>query len=80
VISGYWHREGLIVAGVEAAELYFHAHEFFDATVQLKPIYISPNEVYAMHSLLAQHMKILVSIISPAQSQAAYPKSAGRTP
>jgi len=29
--------------------------------VQPKPIYISPNEVYAMHSLLAQHVNILAA-------------------
>lgn len=52
----------LTVAEVEAAETHFHAHEFLDATVQPKPIYISPNEVYAMHSLLAQHVNILVSL------------------
>lgn len=48
------------VADVEEAETHFQAHEFLDATVQPKPIYISPNEIYAMHSLLAQQMDILV--------------------
>jgi hypothetical protein len=32
-----------------------------DATVQPKPIYISPNEVYAMHGLLSGHLDVLVS-------------------
>ncbi|KAI0268208.1 hypothetical protein BC834DRAFT_821746 [Gloeopeniophorella convolvens] len=47
------------VAVVPDAETQFHAHEFLDATVQPKPIYISPNEVYAMHGLLAQHLEKL---------------------
>ncbi|KAF8320672.1 hypothetical protein DL93DRAFT_2107201 [Clavulina sp. PMI_390] len=51
----------LEVAEVEDAEAHFQAHEFLDATVQPKPIYISPNEVYAMHSLLAQHINILAA-------------------
>lgn len=29
-------------------------------TVQPKPIYISPNEIYTMHGLLAQHQDYLV--------------------
>ncbi|KAH9999926.1 hypothetical protein BJV77DRAFT_1058234 [Russula vinacea] len=44
------------VADVPDAETQYHAHEFLDVTVQPKPIYISPNEVYAMHGLLAQHI------------------------
>ncbi|PCH41536.1 hypothetical protein WOLCODRAFT_70665 [Wolfiporia cocos MD-104 SS10] len=44
------------VADVQDAETEFHAHEFLDATVQPKSIYISPNEVYGMHSLLSQHL------------------------
>ncbi|KAG8822729.1 hypothetical protein FRC17_009483, partial [Serendipita sp. 399] len=46
----------LEVANVDTAESYYHAHEFLDATVQPKPIYISPNEVYAMHSLLLKNL------------------------
>ncbi|KAH9060882.1 ras GTPase-activating protein [Lactarius vividus] len=46
----------LEVADVPDAETQYHAHEFLDVTVQPKPIYISPNEVYAMHGLLAQHI------------------------
>ncbi|THH19788.1 hypothetical protein EW146_g1464 [Bondarzewia mesenterica] len=49
----------LEVADVPDAETQYHAHEFLDATVQPKPIYISPNEVYAMHGLLAQHIDSL---------------------
>ncbi|KAF8332668.1 uncharacterized protein EI90DRAFT_683028 [Cantharellus anzutake] len=49
----------LFVADVPDAEAHFHAHEFLDVTVQPKPIYISPNEIYAMHKLLAQHLDIL---------------------
>lgn len=45
----------LEVANVPDAEIQFHAHEFLDATVQPKPIYISPNEIYSMHGLLSQH-------------------------
>jgi hypothetical protein len=51
-----------VVADVSDAETHFHAHEFLDITVQPKPIYISPNEVYSMHSLLSQHLDILVRI------------------
>ncbi|KDQ64483.1 hypothetical protein JAAARDRAFT_28113 [Jaapia argillacea MUCL 33604] len=47
------------VADVPDAESQYHAHEFLDATVQPKPIYISPNEVYAMHALLSQHLDTL---------------------
>ena len=43
------------VADVPDAEAHFQAHEFLDVTIQPKPIYISPNEVYAMHTLLSQH-------------------------
>lgn len=50
----------LAVADVPDAESYFYAHEFLDVTVQPKPIYISPNEVYTMHGLLLQHLKFLV--------------------
>ncbi|KAJ6613476.1 hypothetical protein B0H10DRAFT_1805473, partial [Mycena sp. CBHHK59/15] len=47
------------VANVPDAETQFHAHEFLDATVQPKPIYISPNEIYTMHGLLSQHQDYL---------------------
>jgi hypothetical protein len=49
-----------LVANVSDAETQFHAHEFLDVTVQPKPVYISPNEVYSMHTLLAQHLNHLV--------------------
>lgn len=49
-----------LVASVPDAETQFHAHEFLDATVQPKPIYISPNEIYTIHSLLLQHQNFLV--------------------
>ncbi|KAF7352695.1 Ras GTPase-activating-like protein rng2 [Mycena venus] len=45
----------LEVANVPDAETQFHAHEFLDATVQPKPIYISPNEIYTIHGLLTQY-------------------------
>lgn len=48
------------VADVPDAESHYHAHEFLDATVQPKPIYISPNEVYGMHALLSQYQEKLV--------------------
>ena len=51
------------VANVPDAETQYHAHEFLDVTVQPKPIYISPNEVYAMHTLLAQHIDFLVCVL-----------------
>ncbi|KAG6880044.1 hypothetical protein C0992_007361 [Termitomyces sp. T32_za158] len=46
----------LHVADVPDAETEFHAHEFLDVTAQPKPIYISPNEIYTLHGLLAQHL------------------------
>jgi Ras GTPase-activating-like protein IQGAP2/3 len=55
------HKSSLeTVANVPDVESQFHAHEFLDATVQPKPIYISPNEVYAMHALLSEHLDKLV--------------------
>jgi len=51
------------VANVDSAETQYHAHEFLDATVQPKPIYISPNEVYAMHGLLLKHLDALVCFV-----------------
>ncbi|KAG1754021.1 ras GTPase-activating protein [Suillus paluster] len=54
------------VADVPDAESHYHAHEFLDATVQPKPIYISPNEVYGMHVLLSQYQEKL----SPARHDA----------
>lgn len=50
------------VANVPDAESHFNAHEFLDATVQPKPIYISPNEIYTMHSLLSQYHDHVVRI------------------
>ncbi|KAI9001428.1 hypothetical protein BD414DRAFT_405968 [Trametes punicea] len=47
------------VANVPDAETEFHAHEFLDATIQPRPIWISPNEVYSMHSLLSQNLEYL---------------------
>ena len=42
------------------AEMQFSADEFLDHTVQQKPvIYISPNEIYSMHLLLAQQVEHL---------------------
>ncbi|KAJ6599083.1 ras GTPase-activating protein [Mycena vulgaris] len=49
----------LEVANVPDAETHFHAHEFLDATVQPKPIYISPNEIYTIHGLLTQYQDYL---------------------
>ncbi|KAI0774141.1 hypothetical protein C8Q74DRAFT_1200411 [Fomes fomentarius] len=44
------------VANVSDAETEFHAHEFLDATIQPRPIWISPNEVYSMHRILSQYL------------------------
>jgi Ras GTPase-activating-like protein IQGAP2/3 len=52
--------KALVVADIPDAEAQFHTHEFLDATVQPKPIYITPNEVYSMHALLSQHIDALV--------------------
>ena len=49
------------VADVPDPETQYHAHEFLDITAQPKPIYISPNEIYSLHSLLLQHQNHLVS-------------------
>ncbi|KZT12580.1 uncharacterized protein LAESUDRAFT_733237 [Laetiporus sulphureus 93-53] len=51
----------IAVADVPDAETQYHAHEFLDATVPPKSIFISPNEVYAMHALLSQHMDDLAA-------------------
>ncbi|KAM5540380.1 hypothetical protein V8D89_005838 [Ganoderma adspersum] len=51
----------LEVANVSDAETEFHAHEFLDATIQPRPIWISPNEVYSMHRLLSQYLSQLAS-------------------
>ena len=48
------------MADVPDAETHYHAHEFLDVTVQPKPIYISPNEVYSMHSMLTNNLDHLV--------------------
>jgi hypothetical protein len=50
------------VANVPDVETQYHAHEFLDATVQPKPIEISPNEVYSVHRVLSEHLDYLVSI------------------
>ncbi|KAH8830869.1 ras GTPase-activating protein [Flagelloscypha sp. PMI_526] len=44
-----------IVADVPDAETQLHAHEFLDATVPPKPLVISPNDIYSLHSLLSRH-------------------------
>lgn len=46
----------LQIANVADAETQLHAHEFLDAVVQPKPIYITPNEIYSMHTLLSQQL------------------------
>lgn len=50
------------VANVPEAEEQFQASEFLDVTVQPKPIYISPNEVYAMHSMLSTQLDHIVRL------------------
>ncbi|TRM67597.1 hypothetical protein BD626DRAFT_395296 [Schizophyllum amplum] len=49
------------LADVPDPEAQMHAHEFLDATVQPKPIYISPNEIYKMHRLLSSHRTHLLT-------------------
>ncbi|KAG8733921.1 hypothetical protein FRC11_000145 [Ceratobasidium sp. 423] len=51
----------LEVADVADAETEYHAHEFIDVTLQPKPVYISPNEIYAMHSILTQNVEQVAS-------------------
>jgi len=50
------------VADVPDVETQYHAHEFLDATVQPKPIEISPNEVYSIHRVLSEYLDYLVSV------------------
>lgn len=50
------------VANVPDVETQYHAHEFLDATVQPKPIEISPNEVYSVHRVLSEHLDYLVGV------------------
>lgn len=61
----------IAVADVPDAESYFYAHEFLDVTVQPKPIYITPNEVYTMHGLLLRHLKAIVRLFNT--SKVLYP-------
>ncbi|CUA76921.1 Ras GTPase-activating-like protein rng2 [Rhizoctonia solani] len=51
----------LEVADVADAETEYHAHEFIDVTIQPKPVYISPNEIYAMHGILTQNVEQVAS-------------------
>ncbi|CAE6396286.1 unnamed protein product [Rhizoctonia solani] len=51
----------LEVANVADAETEYHAHEFIDVTLQPKPVYISPNEIYAMHGILTQNVEQVAS-------------------
>ena len=61
VATHYGHtHDGIAVANVPDPEVQYHAHEFLDATVQPKPIYISPNEIYKIHKLLSDHRTHLV--------------------
>ncbi|KZO93170.1 hypothetical protein CALVIDRAFT_486222 [Calocera viscosa TUFC12733] len=58
---GQLHKWALEVADVPNPEEQFKAHEFLDATEQPSSILISPNEVYAMHGLLAQNLEHLTT-------------------
>ncbi|KAL1755451.1 hypothetical protein FB107DRAFT_213621 [Schizophyllum commune] len=49
------------LANVPDPEVQYHAHEFLDATVQPKPMYISPNEIYKIHKLLSDHRTHLIN-------------------
>ena len=67
IIPQSWVRQRCLmfsftVADVPDAETHYHAHEFLDVTVQPKPIYISPNEVYGMHTLLSKYQDKLVRL------------------
>ncbi|KZO93183.1 hypothetical protein CALVIDRAFT_600878 [Calocera viscosa TUFC12733] len=55
------HKWALEVADVPNPEEQFLAHELLDATEQPSSILISPNEVYAMHRLLAQNLEHLTT-------------------
>lgn len=48
------------VIDVPDAEMQFNADEFLDATIQQPPvIYISPHEIYSMHTLVSQQLESL---------------------
>lgn len=46
---------------VPDAEIHFRANEYIDATsAQQASIWISPNDIYSAHSLLAENLDIIV--------------------
>lgn len=46
---------------VPDAEVHFHADEYLDATSARRPvIYISPNDIYATHSVIADNLDLIV--------------------
>ena len=48
------------VLDVPDAETQFNADEYLDHSLPHKPIiYISPNEIYSMHSLVVQHLDVI---------------------
>lgn len=51
----------LAVIHVEDAEDHFRTDEFLDATASRRPvIYISPNDIYSTHSIIADHVDVIV--------------------
>ncbi|GAA6039162.1 hypothetical protein JCM8097_000443 [Rhodosporidiobolus ruineniae] len=48
------------VINVEDAETHFRADEYVDAAAARRPvIYISPNDIYSTHSVLAEHIEVI---------------------
>lgn len=48
------------VINVENAETHFRADEYIDAAAARRPvIYISPNDIYSTHSVLAEHIDVI---------------------
>lgn len=49
------------VIHVEDAETHFRADEYVDAAASRRPvIYISPNDIYATHSILVETLDVIV--------------------
>lgn len=53
------------VIHIEDAETYFRADEYVDAAASRRPvIYISPNDIYATHSILVETLDVIVRTFS----------------
>ncbi|GAA96665.1 uncharacterized protein L969DRAFT_90594 [Mixia osmundae IAM 14324] len=58
--SARWTDAFFDIIDVPDAETHFQADQYLDYTVARRPvIYISPNEIYSMHSIILQHLEII---------------------